>query len=372
MPPVPLHALKISTRLCLHSEFSKAPLVFARRHGVDLADDVFPDTSFKENPDTREKMAKVKANIHLVRHGAIRLFCERDVECDWVKSIELNPSLLLYGTERHPLFYQDLVLSLSRLKRRVIPLLADPLDAQHIVPGLAREDDPIAYWSAVESELLLPGILRPCLHGLSHPLTGPSQGETKTRVQLGDKGNDCVIRFTEAKGERSGLRGTRGDHGVRVLLLLKGYALPTWFGRFGGTTSGNDIKRLISFPSASVSLVHRTMMSQLEGSYLPRPPEWSDKSLGKPVTHAKAIALLSQLTSTPLEEIRSIYEELSSPSKSTRERLDEAVPIAASWLTPIPVASLFTTTMYSAQEPEMTTHACERIDPQVAAVYGQR
>jgi hypothetical protein len=371
LQPIPLHSLKISTTLRLHSEFSKAPVVFARRHRVDLADDVFPETSFKNDPKSQEKIAKGKANIHLVRHGAIRLFIDRDGDGDWVRSIELNPSLLLNQAEGHPLVHHNLLVALITLKHQVTPLLADPLDAKHIVPGLPGKGDSVAYLSKIVSEILLPGIQRPYLHGLSHLETGPAQGATRTRVQLGKKGDNCVIRFTEAKGKRSEPRGTQHVPGARVMLILKGDALPKWFGRFGGTTSGKDIRRLVSFPASSVALVHQMMMSQLEGTYLARPPEWSDKSLGKPVTHAKTIALLSQLTPIPIEELRSIDEELRAPSKSTRERLDEDVPVAASWLTPIPASSLFTSAVYSSLESGMTTRATTQIDPQVTAAYGE-
>ena len=38
---MPLHSLEISTRLLLHAEFVKAPVIFAIRHNVDLADGQF-------------------------------------------------------------------------------------------------------------------------------------------------------------------------------------------------------------------------------------------------------------------------------------------------------------------------------------------
>lgn len=369
--PFPLCTLTISTMLRLDPEFTRAPLVFARRRGVDLANHVFPETSFKKDPGGEEKLAKVKANIHLVRHGAIRLFFERDADGDWVKSINLNPAILLYGAERHPLIDHDFLRSLSILRRRVPPLLADPLDAQHIVPGLADEGDPIAYWSGLRSEILLPGILRRGLHGLSHPMTGPAQGNTKTRIQLGNNDDDCVIRFTEAKAGRSGPGVSRGAAGVRVELLLKGPSLPPRFARLGTTALVRDHHRLISFPGSSVALVHQNVMSQLEGIYLPVPPEWSDKSLGKRVTHAKVFALLSSLTAVPLQKLRKIDEELRHPSDDTRERLDKAVLEAARWLTPAPVSTLFTSSVYSAQAAGMATPADGRIDPQIAAAYGQ-
>jgi len=341
---------------------------------VDLADDVFPETSFKKAPDSEdpyneEKTAKVRTNIHLVHHGAIRLLTERDEDGDWVRSIEMNPSLLLYGVKRHPLLDSDLLLSLTLLMNKVTPLLADPLDACHIVPGLLADGEPIAYFSAIESEILLPDILLPCLHSLSHPMTGPAEGATKTRFQLGDKSDHYVISFTMPKRKRSGPRGTQG---VRVKLILKGHALAAVVGRFGTTTLVKDIERLTAFPASAVARAHQTMMSRLEGTYLPVPSEWADRTQGKPVTQAKAIALVSRLTTIPIEELRDMDEKLRDPSKSTRQRLDEDVPIEANRLAPIPVFTLFDSAVYSAQEPGKTTQAAKSTDPQIAAAYGQQ
>ena len=48
--PVSIRSLKITTDIRLHPEFSESPRAFARRHGVDLADDIFSETSFKKDP----------------------------------------------------------------------------------------------------------------------------------------------------------------------------------------------------------------------------------------------------------------------------------------------------------------------------------
>ena len=104
LQPMPLIRLRISTNIRLHPGFSEAPFSFARLRGVDLADDVLPETSYRNDPDTQEKTAKAKANIHLVRHGAIRLFTEGDRDDDVrVRGIDLNPSMLLYETKNNPL-----------------------------------------------------------------------------------------------------------------------------------------------------------------------------------------------------------------------------------------------------------------------------
>jgi len=274
---LPLHSLSISTNIRLHPDFSKAPVVFAQQSGVVLADDVFHETSFmkdaeSEDPYNQEKTAKVKTNIHLVQHGAIRLFAERDDEGDWVVSINLNPSLLLHEAKRHPLLDSDLSLSLGILRNMVTPLLADPLDARHIVPGLVSEKEAIAYWSLIESEILIPGIRLPCLHRLSHPMTGSAEGATKTCIQLGNNGGDSVIRFESSQsGWPLVRRGSQTVQGVRVTLTLKGRALTAEFGQFGTTTLVNNIERLTAFPASAVASVHQTMMSRLGGD-LPADP----------------------------------------------------------------------------------------------------
>jgi hypothetical protein len=375
LQPMPLRSMKISTNIRLHPEFSKAPVAFAHQRGVDIVDDVFPETSFRKDTDSedtyrQEKIEKAKLNIHLVRYGAIRLLAERDDEEYWVRSIKLNPSLLLYEAERHPLLHSDLVLSLSILSAKVTPLLAEPFDARHIVPGLVSDEEPIAYWSAIRGEILLPSILLRSLHCLSHPMTGPAVGATKTRIQLGNKKDDCVIRFESSQWEASGPDGSQTVHGVRVTLFLKGRPLTAEFGQFGTTTLVKDIERLTAIPASAVARVHQTMMSRLEGTYLPVPPEWSDRSQGKSHTHAKAIALLSHLTSVPLEELRSLDEEPRKPSKSTRQRLDKDVPIEAARLTPLPVSTLFESAVYSAPEPGRSSQDDQRVDPQITEVYG--
>jgi hypothetical protein len=368
--PMPLRSLRISTCLMVHPDFIKAPTVFARRHGVDLADDIFPETSFKKDPETYKKTSTVRANIHLVRHGAIRVFTERDAEGDsYVRGVELSPSLLLYRNGDIHLCEADLAVSLSMLSAKVTPLLANPRDVCHIVPGLAGGGH-VAYWSYIESEILLPGIDIPCLHGLSHQDTGPAQGSTRTRIQLGDKWDDHLIRFTAASWETSDPTGVRSVKGVRVKLCLRGQAVVASFGRLETTGLLNDTNRLISFRAPDVARVHQVMMSQLDGTYLRVPPEWTARGDGKPITHAKTIALMSLLTSIPLEDLRAMDEEIRHPSLSTRERLDLDVQMEAARLKPVPVSTLFGSEVYAAQPTPIIPHTANLVDPQVKTVYG--
>ena len=161
-------------------------------------------------------------------------------------------------------------------------MLAEPHDARHIVPGLAESADSIAYYTSVDSEFLFPDLLVPCFHNLSHPSTGPAEGVTKNRIQLGQRKDDCVIRIKKVSWEATGPDGTKTVHGIRVRLILKGDQLLRAFREFCKCARINKTPHLVAFPMSAVARVHQTMMSQLVGTYLPVPPEWRDKSLGKP------------------------------------------------------------------------------------------
>ena len=371
--PMCVRNLRIKTKIRLHPEFFKSPHTFARRNKVPLAGDVFAETDFRNVPDAKypdARIEKAKFNIHLVRHGAIRLFASRDDEGDWLKSIDLNPAMLLHEKERAPLHERDLPVSLSVLKTHVSPLLADPLDARHIVPGLVQAEDQIAYWSEIDSELVLPWIEISCLHGLSHPTTGPAGGVKKDRIQFGDKKDDCLIRIKQARFGGVDPNGTKDVEGIRVRLILQGNGLTREFPQFGTTALIDDTNRLVSFPELSIAQVHQSVMTRLDGSLLPVPQEWKDKAKGRSVTVPKVIALVSQLTSIPLEELIAIDEEVRQPSESTRKRLKSDVPAAAALLKPVQISSLFCPEAYASQVRGTKSPVDKRMDPRVAEIYG--
>jgi hypothetical protein len=365
-PPLHVRTLTIATRIRLHPGFVEDPGTFARQHGVDLVRDVFPATSFKKDPDTRKKREKVKANIHLVRDGAIRLFTERDGDGDWIRSIDLNPAVLLHDDKNHLLIEPDLVLALDILKTKVAPLLADQEDVRHIVPGLAGDNEHIAYWRTIGSEVRLPGILLFCLHRLSHPTTGPAEGANEEEIKLGHFGDDCVIRFKKDCWIVAGPDGAHEVQGVRVKLSLKGDALLAEFGRPGTMALVKEIERVVAFRASDVTRVHQEVMSRLEGTYLPVPPEWDD--MGTPA--AKIIALLSQVTSIPLDELRAKHEAQSKPSPSTRKRLTKDVKAALDSLKSVPVSSLFRPDVYGSYMTGCAAPLDDRIGPLIAAAYG--
>lgn len=365
-PPLHVRNLNIATRIRLHPRFIEDAITFSRQHDVDLVRDVFPARSFIRDPDIRKKREKVKANIHLVQDNAIRLFTERDGEGDWIRSIAVNPALLLHGDKNHLLIEPDLVLALSMLKTKVAPLSADPEDVRHIVPGLAGDDEHIASWRTIESEVRLPNFLLRCFHRLSHPTTGPAEGANKKEIKLGHFGDDCVIRYKKDCWIVAGPTPEQQVEGVRVKLSLMEHALLAGFGQPDTMAQVEGIERLVRFRASDVARVHQEVMSRLEGTYLPVPPEWEDMG----TIAAKIIALLSRVTSIPLDELRGIYDEQSKPSPSTRKRMTKDVLAAGACLMRVPVSSLFCQEVYAAPATGTRPQVDVRIDPQIAAVYG--
>jgi hypothetical protein len=192
----------------------------------------------------------------------------------------------------------------------------------------------------------------------------------RDRIQLGDKEDDCLIRFKRARWEPEGPDGAETVEGVRVRLILKGPKLTAEFRPFGTTARIRDEEKLVAFSERSIHRVHQAVMSRLKGMCLPVPPEWRDRDHGKPITHAKTIALISQLTPIPLEELRGMDEEIRRPSKSTRKRLNKEISKEVGRLNPVPVAGLFESAVYALPQPGMTALPSGKIDPAIAEAYG--
>jgi hypothetical protein len=262
----------------------------------------------------------------------------------------------------------DLPWSLTLLKSEVARLLANPLDARHIVPGLVPNKEAVAYWSEIDSETLIPGYEVPCLHDLAHPDTGPAAGATEKRIQLGDEQDDCLIRIKEALWISGGSDGSECVTGMRARLILKGPTLATKFRSFARTAPIDDFTRLVAFPESSLAHVHQAMMAQMEGIYLPVPPAWRRRTKKHVVTHARTMALVSRLTSMPIEELQAIDQHVRAPSKSTLKRLKNDIQLELSRLVPVPAATLF-----RPSDDPFPTHPASGptgdIDPLIAEAY---
>jgi hypothetical protein len=343
--------MKGSTHVLLDPGFADNPHSFAIRNGVRLEGELIPATLFKKDRATGDKHLKEKANAHLVKHDAIRLFIQRDESGLWLKGIDINPGILLSDDMRRPLDEEALEKALNILKKEITPLLADPLDARHLIPGLVSDESARAYWSRVTCQLLVPGPQLKFIHGLDHPLTDPEQGREEKRVSLGARGAPSTIIFEDASWTEVSPEEAYQVQGIRVTLSLSKSALPDLLGTGGKTKEINRVVRLVGFSARNIDRAFYTTMSQMEGFYLQPPSEWDNTT--NTVTHSKMIATLSVVTGVPADEIIEMYAKESQCCEDTGDEVRKGVDEAIACLTPMPVSMLFELNTEAHQPPVM-------------------
>ena len=360
--PMPLSRVQISTDLKLHPGFIANPRVFTRNLGIELADDFSPETTFRRDPSTDSKEEKDRAKIHLVGQNLIRLSVKRFGDRFHIKTIDMNPSLLLHGVECRMLAESDLALSLSILKATVSPLLDDRKDACHIIPGLAC-GQPVARWRSIECGALLRGVDVRDLHNLSHSMTQPAEGVEAHRIRLEGESKALAILFEKAICQADDPDDPHEVEGTRVTITVRKHLL----GWLDSSLSTKPMD-LVAFRPSTVASVLERVVSELQGICLPVPEDWS--GTGDPVTHAKALALLSIITPVPIEELIAMDEEIRHPSQSTRKRLKKDIPAALAGLRPTPVSELFQPLDTLVVQSGDTRRRTVRMDPSIAAIYG--
>jgi hypothetical protein len=327
-----------------------------------------PDTTLSKDPESECRIARSKSNIHLVCYGAIRLFESIDDETKGktIKTIEVNPSLLLYGDPDHSLTNRDLLFALGKVQKEIAPLLADSRDVRHIIPGLAGRKASRAHWRNIESDVTLPGVRIEELHNLSHPYTGPAAGTSRERIQLGFQRDDLIITFEALKPTQDGVTG-EFIQGVRAKVSLKGRGMVARYRRPDTTALVEDQRRLIRIEPTSFAQIHQEVMSLLEGTYL---PILAERPGGHPVTFARIIALASCITPISISELRAMDATIRQPSKDTRKNLNREVRNELARLTPFPVTSLFSPELYASSPTDSPLSTGETIDPQIVGLYG--
>lgn len=364
--PLSATLLRISTSLQINPEFLKSPRDYSRVNGVPLVNELNPETSYTTDREAGGKIAKEKTGFHLVRQDAIRAFMQSDGGVTKIRSIDLRPSVLLYGVADHPLDSTDVLLSLSILRNTVLPLLANPGGARHIVPGLSGEDSPVAYWRIIESAALLDGIALPSLHHLHHSDAGSSRGNTAKLVQLGDDSDQCSIRLEGSGSDSKASGASPRPELLRVSLRHRGDLLVEKYEVRGKAGSVGNAKRLMGFEIDDLNRVYKQEMANLEGIHLPVPAGWREQVK----LHARTLALLSHITAVALPDLRAFDEEIHSPSRATKTRLNKEIQKALADLKPVPVSSLFGGKSSASPKVKRERLITAEVDPSIAAVYG--
>jgi hypothetical protein len=300
-----------------------------------------------------------KTLFHLVRYGAITITSMRRGSDTRIVSIVLNPAMALYGKANHPLDDDDLARAQALLKESCGPLLADPADVRHLVPGEVGEDEePVAVWRSFKCEAWYPGIELAHIHYLSHPEAGSAEGRKLNFARLVPELPGCLISFKRVKRKVDG--SDTKVPGLMISLELGDQELAHRQRRHGSTAR---VRNRVRHGFEDVRRLCREVISELEGYYLPVPAQWA----AKPGTakFARMICLVAAFTE------RTPAELLMSPSigqnvcRRTVDRLRRRVPKELALLKPVPLAAVLSPGLVGQVAPPEV-----RMDARIAASCG--
>jgi len=347
--------LRISTRIRLHRDFVNNPMDYALARGVDLVDGSSLAAHFKYNTSKGRRVATNQGDIHFLSEGALKIFVEEADGDLWIRNVTVKPSLLLRSLQADQLLPADLTKSSVIVHQQLSPLLADESDYCHLLPG-STDDEPIAYWSRIVTEVQFPGLFIPCFHQLAHPATGPSGGDTEEHISLESDNGKCriildALSFGDSRCSKLGL-----EEGIGVLVTLSGNYLPTVFSSFGDLASVGATERRVRITPLNLVQAFEKTISALSGFYLPRPQAWMERSgIDK---RKRVTALMSVVTGVSPDEIVALYENVNPVSEKTRETFSEDLTCELSRLNLIGVAELFSGADYpclTSPPPELNT-----------------
>lgn len=330
--PCPIvNEIRFATDLSLHPDFSRNPEKFALAKNLYLGGNVLPDTSFSKDHQNDEKFVKKKANISIGTRQAVSIFINKNSRSNddyRLCSISVDPLALSddcpFQALKNPTYLND---ALSRMRCQVSPLLADPQQALQI-GAQSSDKKSTCYISMVQMSARIKCIETSCLHDLWHPLTGSAQGTTDKRIELVSSDGCSILIENDTWYEQTSDR----VKGVVLSLKLTKSCLVNQFAQRNCTTLVEGRPRLLDLTLEDTTQLYHQLISKLKGFYLPVPPEWP--FMGKAVTSAKTIALLSQLTGIPAQEIHAMRDTICKPSRATLYLLEKDVSAAMACMKP--------------------------------------
>lgn len=393
-PTVRLCSLVISTKVRSAAEFRLSDTEFDRPRGTGLVGHPARKTSLKAEREpsgkkTGKMVVRMKSTFHLIEYGAIVVTTRRNESDDWIETIKLDPALALHRNSSHLLHDGDLARARALLKKLCSPMVADAADVCHLVPSACpKHREPVASIRSIDCELWYPSIELAHLHSLRHPEAGSSRGRKQNYARLvpevteaGDgvgaavgskppvpRSSGCSICLERVSRRSDGLN--LKVSGLKICLELKDDALTRRVRCQPGTMAKvRDKMRVVHLELEDVQRVCREVVSELEGFYLPVPPEWS----ANPGTSklARMIALIAATTERTPDEVVMNASAGRQVCRRTARRLEKAVREEMNLLKKLPLAEALN---IPASE-VVDTSRCNQplataIDPQVAAVCG--
>jgi hypothetical protein len=203
-----------------------------------------------------------------------------------IYEIHYNPGSLLYGHNGHVLTEDEFLLALSRLLDVVTPLLSDPNEWFHILPGVHPQSQ--AFWHSLEIPFhlidedgqVLSAFVKAKHTDIHSNAYNNCEGES---ISFANSTGELLVRLyrkdIKMKKKR---RGSKSAPGVlRVEVKLTGDKLAGYLSS-GTWKMIKGCERLISFRSDNLKCSHTAVMSKFSGVYsrLPKPNSTIDRKMG--------------------------------------------------------------------------------------------
>jgi len=280
----------------------------------------------------------------------------------------------------------ELLLALSILNHLLTPLLADPGDWIHIVPGL--HDNSRASWKSLEIPVHVldedGSILKAFANAKHLDMNLPPFFKRKGQsVTFANSTNTLLIRAYRKDIELGVTKRGKVSNAPPVLRLevaLEDDKLHEYFG--GGTWKPVDgIRRLVSFRPSDLRQPWLDVMTKFQGCYsrVPAVAE-KDNKLGRHmgwVTSKTGLSFHDQF-----DNVKQYYDfENAKAESNTKSRLYAAARAVTSLLSPVQLADLFSEqawnnqpniTMQKLEAMTLARHKFIDVDPLVAAAYGSK
>ena len=311
---MPVDRLVVSTRLLVHPDFKLDPKGFLESREIFHG-------RFNLRVNDRNQLKII--SFDLDQQSSIHVRIYEELPGQWyLRRLEFNPGKILHGHNGRILNEHEVATAFAVVTERVEPLLEDPEQSQHVIPGCARNSP--SYWQSLEigyqrhdpdSDMLTklqnmrhPQIRKKATHYQGESITlGAPRGELKIIAYRKDLEMSATLKHF----------GIRNPHPIlRVEVKLSGKKLLQYLGNHRNIENN----RVVRFTGAELTEAHQRVISELQGIRGGK----ADTKPGSDHKVGRFMGLLSTHFGVPLEAQLNLYESRFKPHANTYSLLRKA------------------------------------------------
>lgn len=376
--PFPLDKFTITTCFPVQEMLVSDEESFRQQTGLELR------VSSPKNNYTDENKHQSR-DLYIGTCGGLTAEINKPPHGRWTcNKIQVNPGKILYGHNGRPLNEDGVLVALSLARDLLLPLLANPADHLHLIPGLCPEGS--AFFSYVEIFINLHdpnGALQHAFRNPKHPEIRKAamhvEGES---VKLGNGRSQLQIEFYRKDLELAQLiKKRKAPDPARVLRIevrLKGEKLVESFTGNGSIREIGGKNQLVGFTGSGLVAVHLAKMLKLTGCFH-HPGDLAD--LPRDNVLGRSLGQLCHHYSINLADVVAMLAKRFDQCEATIRRHRNAALDELSLISPFRLEDMFSPEAYAHQAgisiPKLENMLRQRresavIDPRIAAVYGTK